>query len=119
MSHADASTRVARVASAHSCRGLLRSDDKADATISGAVLRDGTDGSMASRLRSIRLLETGEFVICGECNNDPDLYLNEFEIVCPHCGGVGIVRNEDFNDGSEAFDPHKEWGTERHHRRHF
>jgi hypothetical protein len=63
-------------------------------------------------------LDSG-FLICNSCNGAPNQYEIDFEERCPECDGAGFVSDPDYIDGdAREFDPHSEWGTERHHRRH-
>ena len=112
MDHAEhTSLHLGELARGHSCAGVPGSDE-------GRAEKPGSHGRMANGVRSVSIqppldplyLEPG-FLICGDCDGDPNQYLIDFEEPCP-CGGSGIVADPDFIDGdARGFDPHREYGT--------
>lgn len=68
-------------------------------------------GDRVERLRADPASIPG-FMICDECNGDPEGYLAEFETDCG-CNGEGVRPDPDFIDGEgSGFDSHREWGSE-------
>lgn len=102
-----ASTSVADVAAAGSCRRLSGGND-------ASAAKSDRDGGMAGRVRPFSSFDIpeGDEPCTGECGGAPEDYMSDYGVCCPDCLGLGHRPSIDDGDYEGAFfDPHGEWGT--------